>query len=327
MHNFILLWEPSDDAYSKQLEIANLFMNSLAVDENIAHEISNINYVSKDSSKSMTDVEKSLKEQTDSEIIYSALQMIKETDGIPHIIYAGDYYHRAFDNVLRSIIVDNIQKCLIKKVWLTKLRMQRLFVITKEKMIKISKPNEDSKIELDKSPKILTESDYRKIVQVQIDNRHLTSNLILNFDETKEDEYRKIIFSKPDYFQGSILDDLEIFVEKLGGESMSGTTYHIKKMDPYEVMLLEKKNQEFLQSFYINSFGHNPDVIKIEMDSSESESKYVLSRCSRQTFILNTEMNGHEYEIFSDTDSEIDFDIIITSDTDTSSNMSSYLSP
>ena len=117
MHNFILLWEPSDAAYSKQLEIGNLFINSLGIDENIAHEISSITSLTKDSPKSMTDAEKSLKEQEDSEIIYSALQMIKENEGTPHIIYAGDYYHREFDNVLNSIIVKNMEKFSVKKIW------------------------------------------------------------------------------------------------------------------------------------------------------------------------------------------------------------------
>ena len=289
MHNFIVLSEPSDDACNKQLEIGNLFINSLGIDENIAHEISNIRSLSKDSSKSMTDVEKSLKEQTDSGIIYSALQMIDENDGTPHIIYAGDYYHREFDNVLNSIIVENMQKFSIKKVWLTKLRMQRLFVITKEKMKRICNSNGDSKIKLDESPKILTESDHRKMVQVQINSRQLTSNFIMNFDETKEDEYRKIIFSKPGYFQGSIFYDLETFIETLDDGNMDflRTTYHISKMTEYEKGLLARKDQKFLQSFYVYARGQNPDVKKIEMDSSESESKYVLSRCSRQTCIFN----------------------------------------
>ena len=236
MHNFIVLSEPSDDACNKQLEIGNLFINSLGIDENIAHEISNIRSLSKDSSKSMTDVEKSLKEQTDSGIIYSALQMIDENDGTPHIIYAGDYYHREFDNVLNSIIVENMQKFSIKKVWLTKLRMQRLFVITKEKMKRICNSNGDSKIKLDESPKILTESDHRKMVQVQINSRQLTSNFIMNFDETKDDEYRNTILSKPGYFQGSVSNDLEIFIETLDDGNMDflRTTYHISKMTDSE---------------------------------------------------------------------------------------------
>ena len=280
MHHFIILLEPSEAAYSMQLKIGNLFINSLGIDENNAHEISSISSLSKDSPKSMTDAEKSLKERKDAEIIYSALQMITESEGIPHIIYAGDYYHRASDNVLKSIIVENMQKLSVKKVWLTKLRMQRLFVITQT----------------------LSESDHREMVQVQINELQPTSKF--NFFQrlvkpttnfifylNKEDEYRKFIFSKLDYFQGSVSNDLETFIETLDEENMdfSRTTYHISKMTDDERWLLEIKDQEFLQSFYVHSLGRNPDVKKIEMDSSESESKskYAFSRCSRQTLILN----------------------------------------
>ena len=277
MHHFIILWEPSEAAYSKQLKIGDLFINSLGIDENNAHEIFNISSLSKDSPKTMSDAEKSLKEQKDAEIIYSALQMITESEGIPHIIYAGDYYHRASDNVLKSIIVENMQKFSVKKVWLTKLRMQRLFVITET----------------------LSESDHTEMVPVEINDQTSefnfqrlvkpTSNFIMNFGLNKEDEYRKTIFSKPGYFQGSVSNDLETFIERLDEENMdfSRTTYHITMMDRYERRLLRRKDREFLQSFYVHSLGKNPDVKKIEMGSSESESKYVLSRCSRQTFILN----------------------------------------
>ena len=249
MHHFIILWEPSEAAYSKQLKIGDLFINSLGIDENNAHEIFNVSSLSKDSSKTMSDAEKSLKERKDAEIIYSALQMIKKNEGTPHIIYAGDYYHRASDNVLKSIIVKKMKKFRIKKVWLTKLRMQRLFVITET----------------------LSESDHREMVQVQIGDRTL-----------RPGQY----FSG--YFQGSVSNNLETFIETLDEENMdfSRTTYHISKMTDSEKWLLEIKDQEFLQSFYVYCLGKNPDVKKIEMDSSESESKYILSRCSRQTSIL-----------------------------------------
>ena len=281
MHNFILLWEPSDAAYSKQLEIGNLFINSLGIDENIAHEISNISSLSKDLSKSMTDAEQKLKEQTDSETIFSALQMINENEGIPHIIYAGDYYHRAFDNVLKSIVVKNMKKISMKKVWLTKLRMQRYFAAC--------------------FTKTLSESDHRKFVQVQINEPQPTSKFnfqllvkppykfIMHLGDTKENEFsRNIIFSKPDYFQESVFYDLETFIETLddGIMDFSRTTYHMSKMTQEERGLLAMKDQEFLESFYVYSLGQNPDVKKIEMESSESESRYILSRCSRQTLIL-----------------------------------------
>ena len=284
MHNFILLWEPSDAAYSKQLEIGNLFINSLGIDENIAHEISNISSLSKDLSKSMTDAEQKLKEQTDSETIFSALQTINENEGIPHIIYAGDYYHRAFDNVLKSIVVKNMKKISMKKVWLTKLRMQRYFVAC--------------------FTKTLSESDHRKFVQVQINDPQPTSyfnfQLLMHFGDTKENEYGNIIFSKPDYFQESVFYDLETFIETLddGIMDFSRTSYHMSKMTQEERGLLAMKDQEFLESFYVYSLGQNPDVKKIEMESSESESRYkdikdiknqdifILSRCSRQTLIL-----------------------------------------
>ena len=301
MHNFIFLLEPSDAAYSTQLKIGDLFMNYFGINENLAHEISNICYLSKDYSKSMTDTEKSLKEKNDSEIINSALQeivkeneMIGESEGITHIIYAGDYYHRAPDNVLESIIIEKMQQFPIENVWLTKLRMQRLFVITKEKMKRICNPNGDSKMKLDDS-KILTESDHNKMRQVQIDHQQLTTDFIMNFDKKKVDEYVKILFSKPemdllmDPFDGSVSEDIETFFETLGDKSMnmSRTTYHMSKMTRYELRLLEWKDKNFLKSFYVHSLGQNPDVKKIEMDSSDSVSKYVLSRCSRQTIILD----------------------------------------
>ena len=80
MHNSIILWEPSDAAYSKQVKIGKLFMNSLGImlDENVEHEISNIYYLSKDYSKSMTDVEKSLKKKM---ILKSLTRCFKKLSG------------------------------------------------------------------------------------------------------------------------------------------------------------------------------------------------------------------------------------------------------
>ena len=123
MHNAIILLEPSDAAFSTQLKIGDLFINSLGINENFAHEISNIYYLSSDSTKSMTDVEKSLKVKKDSEIIDSAVheivkenEMIRESEEIPHIIYAGDYYHRTSDDVLKSIIIEQMQQFPIENV-------------------------------------------------------------------------------------------------------------------------------------------------------------------------------------------------------------------
>ena len=153
--------------------------------------------------------------------------------------------------------------------------MQRLFVITKEKMKRICNPNGDSKMKLDDS-KILTESDHNKMVQVQINNKQLTTDFFSsNLVKKKDDEYHKILFSKPQNFQGSVSEDLETFIETLGEKNMnmSRTTYHMSKMTYDEKELLARKDKKFLQSF--------------QFFSSESDSKYVLSRCSRQTIVLN----------------------------------------
>ena len=52
-------------------------------------------------------------------------------------------------------------------------------------------------------------------------------------------------------------------------------------------MLIDEKNENFLDGFYKYHVGGNPDVPDDQMALSESKSKFSMIACSRHTFILD----------------------------------------
>ena len=52
------------------------------------------------------------------------------------------------------------------------------------------------------------------------------------------------------------------------------------------MMLIDEKNENFLDGFYKYHVGGNPDVPDDQMALSESKSKFSMIACTRHTFIL-----------------------------------------
>ena len=99
-----------------------------------------------------------------------------------------------------------------------------------------------------------------------------------------------------DYMEKSIGDDLEDFLERIknktvqkeetGPDGYGVWTFHLAMLTPNEKRKLEIQDQQYKKTFLLSN---NPDVPKEEMDKSDSTSKYALSYCRRNTFILSPE--------------------------------------
>ena len=98
----------------------------------------------------------------------------------------------------------------------------------------------------------------------------------------KRDDY---CLGKDAQFKLSVNDDLELLLEKmrLGDESETkNNTYFLPKLTTKEMKLVERKDIGYLKTFWHTV----PDVPKAEMLLSESNSKFVYSRCWRETFTI-----------------------------------------
>ena len=214
----------------------------------------------------------SQKELFDKKIIDSALKKNfknKAKELQTHVIYAGTYYS-CFDICcgsgyhMRSFILKGMKKYKIKSVMLTSIRMVRKKLITKEKMLKYCTGNE-----------YMYEKEY--------------------------------MFEK-----NSINDELESFFEdyRLGNTPRIRAytyNYHLPKLTEEELILTERKDRSYFETFigdpepivssnevfYWGLFfrreepiRQNIDVEEAEMKASESNSKYVLVKCSRETYTI-----------------------------------------
>ena len=65
-------------------------------------------------------------------------------------------------------------------------------------------------------------------------------------------------------------------------------TYFLPKLMESEMELVERKDNNFMNTFSFN----NPDVNKAKMDASESVSKFVRAACLRKTFIFEDTLPG-----------------------------------
>ena len=94
----------------------------------------------------------------------------------------------------------------------------------------------------------------------------------------KEREPQKVSFN----------DDLESFLEDLrnGKEPEEEVeTYFLPQLTDAELELVERKNKNYFDTFYVNMF-FSPDVNEIQMQLSKSDSKYVREIGWRRTFII-----------------------------------------
>ena len=97
--------------------------------------------------------------------------------------------------------------------------------------------------------------------------------------------------NEPDweYYEGSINDDLDSFVnnlhnsEKIDNEYVS--SFLLPKLTKEELKLVEQKNNEHMKSYLFT----DPDVDVEEMKKSDSKDKYLHSSCRRITVYLSRE--------------------------------------
>ena len=159
--------------------------------------------------------------------------------------------------------------------------------------------------------KVITEFKLGSAIftQVNMNNRHLVTK------ETMEKLYKNEknahdIYSYDD-LKESVGDDLESFFMNLqiGKLKDDSRTFYLPKILPFERKMIEERNihfcvkgldhydiplRIFMQTFYPEVIPlknemkaiETIDVSKVEMDLSESNSKYILSICDRRTVRL-----------------------------------------
>ena len=92
-------------------------------------------------------------------------------------------------------------------------------------------------------------------------------------------------------YEGSINDDLERFLINL--QNQEEVKYEVvrsfftPKLTNEELKLVQDRNEEHLKTYWYHSFNDvNPDVDEVEMNESDSKSKYVHGTCHRETIPL-----------------------------------------
>ena len=84
----------------------------------------------------------------------------------------------------------------------------------------------------------------------------------------------------------SVNDDLESFFNdlQLGRKpNERAETYFLPKLTRDELKLIERKDASYLETFYFDDLA---DVKELEMQLSESKSKFVYGTCLRKTFTI-----------------------------------------
>lgn len=114
----------------------------------------------------------------------------------------------------------------------------------------------------------------------------ITKEKMVNYCNGKEDE------------QDSINDDLELLFDdlRLGKEPDEYDRryrYFLPKLTEQELELVDKKDPTYFASFTESTScsntvypPRNPDVEEAEMKASESNSKFVLAKCYRNTYTI-----------------------------------------
>ena len=118
---------------------------------------------------------------------------------------------------------------------------------------------------------------------------------------TKE-KMEKMCLGKADIdLKESVNDDLESVIEnlQLGREPKPfSLTYFLPKLTEEELELVEKRDRDYFQTFYMCK---NPDVKAEEMKLSESDSKYISGYCRRWTYMYRI-----DNPVFTDPNSSIE---------------------
>ena len=95
-----------------------------------------------------------------------------------------------------------------------------------------------------------------------------------------------------EHYEGSIMDDLESFVnnlqitEETGNEEVK--SFFTPKLSKKELKLVAQKNEEHMKTYFYLS---GADVGDEEMKKSDSKDKYVQYTCHRKTVHLTLESN------------------------------------
>ena len=169
---------------------------------------------------------------------------------MPHFIYSGMHYAWDADEKLEKLLLSKMRKYGIESAILTMLTMRRVKLVTKEFVEKAAEGKMPSK-------------------KIYDDDDEFVS---------KENE--------------SINDDLERFLHNLQSQEIADVgvnCYFSPILSKAEMKLVEKRNDEFLETFWNHCMGTDPDVDLAEMELSESKSKYVHASFKRLTYTLTVE--------------------------------------
>ena len=111
----------------------------------------------------------------------------------------------------------------------------------------------------------------------------------------KTEEY----FLGRQYENQSVNDDLDSFFDKNRASEITDEmveTYFLPKLTKEEIQLVSKRDSKYMKSFFGHkSYSHEKkpanfmasiDVNEVEMNLSESKSKFVKGRCKRNTIII-----------------------------------------
>ena len=110
--------------------------------------------------------------------------------------------------------------------------------------------------------------------------------------EKAKKAYKGELKNDPDwkYYEGSINDDLERFFINLQNQEEvkyeNVWSFFTPKLTKEELKLVQDRNEEHLKTYAFSFDGLNPDVDVVEMNESDSKSKYVQGRCWRWTIPL-----------------------------------------
>ena len=189
----------------------------------------------------------------------------REDDLIPHFIYCGWHYNlRKHEVKFIDMIRKKMRKYEIQSSILTMLLMQRMNLVTKEKV--------------------------KKAYEGKLKNYQNMRNISIQ-------KYLKYFISTDDY-KGSINDDLEEFLINIRNQKEVNKeevfSFFTPKLTNVALKLVQEGDEEHLMSYFDSFNGLNPDVDVEEMQKSDSKSKYVHALCCRLTIPLKTEISRIE---------------------------------
>ena len=123
----------------------------------------------------------------------------------------------------------------------------------------------------------------------------ITKEKMESYCKRKEYERCRKVYGE-NYMKDSVNDDLESLFEniRLGRESDEFVeTYFLPKLTEEELELVERRDTNYLQTFFDGRFQRKLDVDETEMMLSESDSKYFYGNSTRKTIVIeNTFINS-----------------------------------